>query len=138
MKRMISEDGLSSFLNSFVFKRLSIDDEAIFSTKNKTLNVSLGTNSIEYKALYSQIVIKSDTTSAPSLDVIAKGRNHSTQFSFSGASGRSCEIRLLAYRGGAGNIHVVPCLPDPTEDGTYTLKLVKSGSSITYNWVKDV
>ena len=27
---------------------------------------------------------------------------------------------------------------DPTEDGTYTLKLVKSGSSITYKWVKDV
>lgn len=32
-------------------------------------------------------------------------------------------------------------LPSPaetTEDGTYTLKLVKSGSSITYKWVKDV
>ena len=32
----------------------------------------------------------------------------------------------------------IPAAPDPTEDGTYTLKLVKSGSSISYNWVKDV
>ena len=32
----------------------------------------------------------------------------------------------------------IPAAPDPTEDGTYTLKLVKSGSSITYTWVKDV
>ena len=31
----------------------------------------------------------------------------------------------------------IPAATDPTEDGTYTLKLVKSGSSITYNWVKD-
>ena len=32
----------------------------------------------------------------------------------------------------------IPAAPDPTEDGTYTLKLVKSGSSITYTWAKDV
>ena len=32
----------------------------------------------------------------------------------------------------------IPAAPDPTEDGTYALKLVKSGSSITYTWVKDV
>ena len=36
------------------------------------------------------------------------------------------------------NYSKIPAAPDPTEDGTYTLKLVKSGSSITYNWVKDV
>lgn len=36
----------------------------------------------------------------------------------------------------SGTAHI-PLAEDPTEDGTYTLKLIKAGSSFTYKWVKD-
>lgn len=35
------------------------------------------------------------------------------------------------------SLNYIPVVKDPTEDGTYTLKLIKSGETITYSWIKD-
>ena len=35
------------------------------------------------------------------------------------------------------SLNYIPVVKDPTEDGTYTLKLTKSGETITYSWIKD-
>ena len=45
------------------------------------------------------------------------------------------QVKIDARR--AGHRAKIPLAEDPTEDGTYTLKLVKNGSSYTYSWVKD-
>lgn len=45
------------------------------------------------------------------------------------------QVKIDASR--AGRIAKIPLAEDPTENGTFTLKLVKNGSSYTYSWVKD-
>ena len=49
------------------------------------------------------------------------------------------EIGKDAVKLGDSEITANSVLPDaPTEDGTYTMKVTVSGTTVTYAWVKDV
>lgn len=77
-----------------------------------------------------------NVSSWPNIKITHKTTYATQEIAFKayGTSEDTC-VNIDASR--AGPISQVPLAKDPTEDGTYTLKLVKSGSSITYKWVKD-
>ena len=104
-----------------------------FSTQNP---YAYNTRTIEIDTDLSRISFEGATTRGSArLNVTSPG-NYDSILWLDGAENKTINVYLPFYN--LENNSKIPAVVDPAEDGTYTLKLVKSGSSITYKWVKDM
>ena len=104
------------------------------------LDITTPRKEVKLPRMEGEIYFKSgspNTASWPNITLTHETTRATQEIVFEAYSTNSdTQVNIDARR--AGEIAKIPLAVDPTEDGTYTLKLVKSGSSFTYNWVKDV
>ena len=151
MKRMISPEELKASLPSpaeTTFAPLLIGDkkgqtqmragvlnnsQLRFTTQNP---YSGSARAIELDTDLSKITFDGATTRGQARLLVYSPGNYSSQLWLDGDERRTINVYLPFYN--IENNSKIPAVVDPTEDGTFTLKLVKSGSSLSYKWVKDV
>ena len=97
---------------------------------------------VDYNFWYTQFTLAGDSGGMSKLSFdVSNSWYQPFTFSVEGWDDRADRAYVSVYAKRMGDKSVtrgaIPCVADPTEDGTYTLKLVKSGSSFTYQWVKD-
>lgn len=145
MKRMISPEELAKmtpdFKEGITTKSLNLDNVKLEKDEGYGgLAITIPNQKVKLPRIEGELYFKSgrpNTSSWPNIK-LSHETTYATQeilFEAYSASGNT-EVMIDATR--AGKISKIPLAVDPTEDGTYTLKLVKSGSSFTYKWVKDV
>ena len=98
--------------------------------------------SVDYNFWYTQFTLVGDSGGMSKLSFnVSNSWYPPFTFSVEGWDDKADKAYLTVYAKRMGDKSVtrgaIPCVADPTEDGTYTLKLDKSGSSFTYRWVKD-
>lgn len=146
MKRMVSPEYLAKMTPDSYEKLLLKDDShlaQIAPNDNGYISVGKNGNEVTYNTFHFDILQNMLSFKEPSADdpkVVLKHLDNINRETSLHVDGQSGKEKVMIVKGAYydGKIGYVPVLPNPTEDGTYTLKLVKSGSSITYKWVKDV
>ena len=143
MKRMISKNEIPSTAESFEKGFIvGVDDTgSYFKAGRYAIEMLIGSPST------SHVGLKINSFPSYTTDFYTSGG-----FKFFFGDKERCKLNITPYGGEFGtdynNIGVdfrrmatkdgaILCATDPTEDGTYVLKLVKSGSSFTYQWVKE-
>ena len=144
MKRMISPEELAKmspdFKEGITTKRLFLGDVKLEEDEGYGgLDITTPSKEVKLPRIEGEIYFKSgrpNTASWPNIKLSHETTRATQEILFEAyATNGNTQVNIDARR--AGKIAKIPLAVDPTEDGTYTLKLVKNGSSYTYSWVKD-
>ena len=159
MKRMISPEELTKMIPDF--KEGIVTDNLTFG-KTPYYNLSSGKDHqgfitlkryndsnpkkflyVDYNFWYTQFTLVGDSGGRSKLSFnVSNSWYQPFTFSVEGWDDEANKAYVSVYIKRLGDKSVtngvIPCVADPTEDGTYTLKLVKNGTSFTYQWVKEV
>lgn len=145
MKRMISPEELEKmtpdFTKGITTESLNLGNVKLVGEDKGYIGLVITTPQQEVKLarFEGEIDFKSGSphmSSWPNIKLTHKTTYATQEIAFNAYStDGDTKVKIDANR--AGRIAEIPLAEDPTENGTYTLKLVKNGSSYTYSWVKD-